>query len=140
MCQVEAAGVDPQDFIPIQPIFQHAIWSRTEGTGRQAVDRAVETAKAEVPDFHLDGGSWTNHISWEEGYENVLNPMEQLSAKFHRTLDGKDVDPSSASYRSALLHLLVSQTSCFRYWGQGRWTDYAREICRRGTEILESGF
>ncbi|HUU85201.1 MAG TPA: glycosyl hydrolase family 57 [Phycisphaerae bacterium] len=137
---VEAAGVKPQDFIPIQPIFQHAIWSRVEGAGRQAVDRAVEAAKAEVPDFHLDGGSWTNNISWEQGYENVVNPMDQLSAKFHQTLDGKDVDPSSPQYRSALLHLLISQTSCFRYWGQGRWTDYAREICRRGADILQNNF
>ena len=31
-----------------------------------------------------------------------------------------------------VLHLLLLETSCFRYWGQGVWTEYAREIHRRG--------
>ncbi|MFM8966648.1 MAG: glycosyl hydrolase family 57, partial [Vulcanococcus sp.] len=39
-------------------------------------------------------------------------------------------------YREALLHLLLLETSCFRYWGQGTWTDYAREIHRRGEALL----
>jgi hypothetical protein len=30
------------------------------------------------------------------------------------------------------LYNLLLQTSCFRYWGQGAWTDYARELYRRG--------
>jgi hypothetical protein len=43
-------------------------------------------------------------------------------------------------YRNALFHLMSSQTSCFRYWGQGLWTDYGREICRRTGEILRNDF
>jgi hypothetical protein len=35
-----------------------------------------------------------------------------------------------------LFHLLASQTSCFRYWGEGTWTDYGRELCRRATDII----
>ena len=35
-------------------------------------------------------------------------------------------------FQEALVHLLLTETSCFRYWGQGTWTDYAREIHRRG--------
>jgi hypothetical protein len=151
---LEAAGIDPQDYIPVQPIYQHAIWSRLEGTGRQAVDRAVKAAKAEVPNFHLDGGSWTNKVSWVRDYQNVLTPMHRLSAEFHRKLDpgprpqsrsseesqSRSIDVNSHAYRNALLHLLISQTSCFRYWGRGRWTDYAREICRRGKQILRRDF
>ena len=30
---------------------------------------------------------------------------------------------------------LLLQTSCFRYWGQGVWTDYAREIYQRGEKL-----
>ncbi len=41
------------------------------------------------------------------------------------------------TYKKALLYLLLSQTSCFRYWGTGVWTDYAKEICRRGMEALK---
>jgi hypothetical protein len=35
---------------------------------------------------------------------------------------------------------MLCQTSCFRYWGQGIWTDYARELCRRTESILASEF
>jgi len=140
---LEAAGVGPDDFLPIQPIHQHAVWSRLKGDGRPAVQRAVESARREVPNFHLDGGSWTNDISWVQGYHGVLDPMNRLSADFHQKLDrpGTDrVDVTAPAYRSALLHLLCSQTSCFRYWGQGRWTDFAGEICRRGSAILNDNF
>ena len=41
-------------------------------------------------------------------------------------------------YQQALLHLLLLETSCFRYWGQGSWTDYASEIHRRGVACLEA--
>lgn len=43
-------------------------------------------------------------------------------------------------YRNALFYLLISQMSCYRYWGQGLWVDYGREICRRATEILIRDF
>jgi len=74
------------------------------------------------------------------GYENVLDPMNKLSAQFHQKLDGQAVDRRGQSYRNALFHLLTAETSCYRYWGQGRWTDYAREICRRGSDILTHNF
>jgi hypothetical protein len=35
-----------------------------------------------------------------------------------------------------LLYLLLLETSCFRYWGQGTWTDYASEIHRRGVAAI----
>ena len=50
------------------------------------------------------------------------------------------MDRNSRAYRNALFHLLASQTSCFRYWGQGVWTDYGQEICRRGMDILAHDF
>jgi hypothetical protein len=45
---------------------------------------------------------------------------------------------STEPYQQALLHLLLLETSCFRYWGQGTWTAYAREIQRRGVELVGS--
>ncbi|MCP4249054.1 MAG: glycosyl hydrolase family 57 [bacterium] len=149
---VEASGVKPEDFLPIQPIHQHAIWSRVEGNGDPdrkhptqgsqslGLQNAIASARRDVPNFHLDGGSWTNDISWVAGYEGVLDPMHHLSAEFHRLLDQHPAADSTHAYRNALLHLLASQTSCYRYWGQGRWTDYAQEICRRGMEILGANF
>jgi hypothetical protein len=59
-----------------------------------------------------------------------------LSASFHEKFDQKNADKNSRSYKEALLYLLLSQTSCFRYWGHGVWTDYAKELCRRGMEAV----
>jgi hypothetical protein len=90
----------------------------------------------------MAGASWTNNLSWVEGYANVLEPMNQLSAQFHRLYDPLvAADPSLTSsepYQQALLHLLLLETSCFRYWGQGTWTDYASTIHRRGVALLEA--
>jgi len=101
-----------------------------------AVQDAINAAKKEDDRFHMEGGSWTSNLSWVRGYENVLDPMNKLSAAFHERFDNVDMDTNKHGFRNALLHLLLSQTSCFRYWGQGIWTDHAREICRRGMEIL----
>ena len=88
----------------------------------------------------MEGGSWTNNISWVQGYENVLTPMNKLSAQFHQVLDNRNIDRNGHTYRNALFHLLAAETSCFRYWGQGVWPEYGRELCRRGLEILEHDF
>ena len=90
--------------------------------------------------FHMDGGSWTNNLSWVQGYEDVLGPIEEVSALFYERVIRPAVSPTEMRYRNALFHLLCSQTSCYRYWGQGRWTDYGREICRRAKEILLHDF
>lgn len=90
----------------------------------------------------MDGASWTNDLSWVRGYENVLGPMNQLSALFHQKYDGLVQADASvtqrADYQEALLHVLLLETSCFRYWGQGTWTDYASEIYRRAEALLQS--
>ena len=72
-----------------------------------------------------------------KGYEDVMDPILQLSAAFHKKFDARGVDKKSHSYKKALFYLLLSQTSCFRYWGSGVWTDYAKEICRRGMAIIK---
>ena len=88
----------------------------------------------------MDGGSWTNNISWVQGYEGVLGPMQQGSALFAEKVLAAKVSPSEPRYRKALYHLMLTQTSCFRYWGEGEWTDYGRELCRRLMRVLEEEF
>ena len=90
--------------------------------------------------FHMEGGSWTNNLSWVRGYEDVLGPMEEASSLFHEKAGHTGVDKGDRRYRNALFHLLASQTSCYRYWGHGTWTDYGREICRRTKDILIHDF
>ncbi len=138
---LEKEGVSENDFTPIQPLHQGQIWRRVGSrVTPESVQKAIDDAKRGDGRFSMDGGSWTNNLSWVKGYENVLDPMNKLSALFHEKLDGRSIDRRSHAYRNALFHNLVAQTSCYRYWGQGRWTDYAREICRRGTEILKHDF
>ena len=138
---LEADGLEPDQLSPIQAVRQHRLWQRLEGPASpERVAAVLAALQAEDPGFALDGASWTNHISWEEGYANVLDPMQELSARFHHQLDPLLAHNPSLTctepYQRALLHLLLSQTSCFRYWGQGTWTDYAREIHRRGLVAL----
>ena len=129
------------DFPAIQAVRQHQLWQQLgTGQGPEAVTAAIEACRASDPGFAMEGASWTNNLSWVEGYENVLGPMQQLSAAFHQRFDSEVAqDPSitqTAPYQEALLHLLLLETSCFRYWGQGVWTDYARELNRRGEAAL----
>jgi hypothetical protein len=69
----------------------------------------------------------------------VMDPMLRLSARFHARWDAAGQAALDApAYRRSLLYLLLSQTSCFRYWGHGYWTDVAQEICRRGLASLDA--
>ena len=129
------------DFPPIQAVHQHQLWQQLGSSqGPEAVEAAIEACTASDCGFAMEGASWTNNLSWVEGYENVLGPMQQLSAAFHQRFDLQVAqDPSTTqtpTYQEALLYLLLLETSCFRYWGQGVWTDYARELHRRGEAAL----
>jgi len=136
-----AQGIKPADLTAVQPLHQDRIWQQMRpGDGPERLAAVIEELKKSDHQFHMDGGSWTNDLSWVKGYENVLGPMEAASALFNeRVLHGK-VTTEDRRYRNALFHLMASQTSCYRYWGQGLWTDYGREICRRLEEIIRYDF
>ncbi|GAB4291858.1 MAG: glycoside hydrolase [Oscillatoriaceae cyanobacterium] len=139
---IEASGCKPEDYPPCQAVGQHLIWQQVDvdNCTPEKVAAAIENLRQTHPNFHVDGASWTNNISWVKGYENVLEPMQQLSYKFHEKFDplvGTDASVTRQSeYRRGLLYDLLLETSCFRYWGQGAWTSYAREIHRRGVSVL----
>lgn len=136
-----AAGIKESDLPVCQPLFQHRIWNKIKpGDGPEKLAKAIEECKKEDHRFHMEGGSWTSSISWVQGYENVIGPMDQASALFNEKVLKKNIPTDDPRYRNALYYLLTSQTSCYRYWGQGVWTDYAREICRRLNAILENDF
>ena len=134
-------GLREEDFPVCQPLHQKKIWDRFEsGSGPEKLEQVIESIRREDHQFHMEGGSWTSELSWVQGYENVTGPMEEASALFDKKLTQAGVATDNPSYRNALYHLLMSQTSCYRYWGQGEWTDYGREICRRSMEIVNSHF
>jgi hypothetical protein len=136
-----AMGIKSSDLPEIQPLFHKKIWDQMspgDGPGRLAA--VIEELKKSDHRFHMEGGSWTSDLSWVQGYESLLGPMEEVSALFNERVLLPEVPTAENRYRNALYHLMCSQTSCYRYWGEGLWTDYGREICRRTGEILRHDF
>jgi hypothetical protein len=136
---LSSLGLGEKDFPACQPIHQKKIWDRIKpGAGPEKMAQTIEAIRKEDHRFHVEGGSWTNDISWVKGYENVLGPMEQMSSLFAEKMRDKRLTTSDPRYQNALFHMMSAQTSCYRYWGQGQWTDYGREITRRAAEILKN--
>lgn len=134
-----AMGIVEEDLPAIQPNFQKRIWENfTPGSGKEKLEQTIEALKQEDDRFHMEGGSWTNDLSWVRGYGDVLGPMEEASSLFYEQVLKKDISSSEHCYRNALFHLMCSETSCFRYWGEGVWTDYGKEFIHRTKEIIRN--
>jgi glycosyl hydrolase family 57 len=132
-----ATGVTESDLPVAQPLLQHRIWERmSPGDGPERLAAVIEELRREDGRFHMDGGSWTNDISWVRGYDELLIPMDRASAAFHERILARNIATTEPGYRNALFHLLTAETSCYRYWGQGQWTDYGAELARRTTKII----
>ncbi len=138
LTHLEELGLTEADFPECQPLFSSRIWSRYQaGSGPERLKAVIEELKREDHRFHVEGGSWTSDLSWVRGYDSVLQPMERASAAFSERLLTSSLPTSDPRYRRALFHLLVAETSCFRYWGEGVWTDYGRELARRALVAID---
>ena len=142
--QLDELGLNWETLPCIQAVQQHRLWQRVADAGdcgEDGIAAAIAELRSDGDGFSMEGASWTNNLSWVEGYENVLEPMQHLSARFHQQFDQRlSEQPSlseSRTYRDALLHLLLLETSCFRYWGQGQWTRYANDIHEKGMQLLD---
>jgi hypothetical protein len=60
--------------------------------------------------------------------------MEQASSLFYERVLGHGVPGDDSRHRK--FHLLAAATSCYRYWGEGLWTDNGAELARRATETI----
>jgi hypothetical protein len=137
MEQLFATGIEPADLPVIRPLYQHRIWQQlAPGDGPDRLAGVIEQLRREDGHFHMEGGSWTNDRSWVRGYDQVLVPMEQASALFQERVLDRGVFTGDPRYRTALFHLLAAETSCYRYWGEGVWTDYGAELSRRVADIV----
>jgi hypothetical protein len=135
--RLASVGIHENDLPVIQPRLQSRIWERmVPGDGPERLAEVIKQLRAEDGRFHMEGGSWTNNLSWVQGYDTVLVPMERASSLFHKWITASGVQSSDLRYRNALFHLLTAETSCYRYWGEGIWTDYGSELCRRVSEIV----
>ena len=73
---LETLNIDEDTYPLIQAVNQHKIWKKISGpitpiSFKKAIDELVE----EDQSFSLSGASWTNDLSWEDGYLNVLEPI-----------------------------------------------------------------
>ena len=140
---LETTEVNENNYPQIQAVNQHRIWTKTCGSlTPNDLKKAIDELKEEDQFFSMSGACWTNDMSWENGYKNVLEPIAKLSSYFHETFDDLVIQNPSItkthSYQEALLYLLLLETSCFRYWGQGKWTEYAKTIYEKGEEVLKN--
>ena len=141
--QLDELGLNWETLPCIQAVQQHRLWQRVADAGdcgEDGIAAAIAELRSDGDGFSMEGASWTNNLSWVEGYENVLEPMQHLSARFHQQFDQRLSEQpllsKSRTYRDALLHLLLLETSCFRYWGQGQWTQYATDTYDMGMQLL----
>ena len=135
--RLDSVGVHANDLPVIQPLFHSRIWERMVlGDGPERLAEVIKQLRAEDGRFHMEGGSWTNNVSWVQGYDTVLVPMERASSLFHERMTASGIRRNDPRYRNALLHLLAAETSCHRYWGAGIWTDYGTELSRRVSAIV----
>jgi hypothetical protein len=139
--QLWDSGVTVEDLPTVQPLFQHRIWQHMQpGEGPDRLADVIAELSAADHRFNVEGGSWTNNISWVRGYADVLAPMERASSLFYERVLTPGVSPADPRFRNALFHLLTAETSCYRYWGSGVWTEYGREIAARASDIITYDF
>jgi hypothetical protein len=138
--RLDSAGVRADELPVVQPLFQSRIWDvMAPGDGPDRLSGVIERLRSEDSRFHMDGGSWTNDISWVQGYDGVLVPMEKASSLFNERVLARGIHSDEFRYRNALFHLLTAETSCYRYWGEGIWTAYGTELSRRTSDIVSYG-
>ena len=95
-----ALGIWEADLPTLKPQFQKRIWDRFQpGGGPEKLEKVIAELKQEDGRFHMEGGSWTNDISWVRGYDNVLGPMEKASSQFfEKVLKPKKVPQRSRAF------------------------------------------
>ena len=102
-------GITERDLSPIEPILQTRIWDVfPAGAGPEVMEKTIDELRRRDSRFHVEGGSWTNNISWVRGYQQMLGPMEAASALFNEKVSGRHVSTAEHRYRNALFHLLLT--------------------------------
>lgn len=137
---LSALGITAHHLPVLQPTKQKQLWARFV-PGKDAPSKLSSTIQELAQSdhtFHMEGGSWTNNISWVRDYDRLLQPMDRVSALFFERVLKTGMPQSDPRFNEALFLLLNAETSCFRYWGEGVWVDYGVEFCHRLEKVLES--
>jgi len=84
-------------------------------------DKEKITSRIKIKKY---GGSWVGgHEHWEEGSrrEIVNKKIEDMSKRFHRIKPEELRKNLMNTYETAKCMLLISETSCYTYWGTTFW-------------------
>lgn len=153
---LEAAGFTSDHYPTCQAKGHFQIWRQLDdpSSPAESVAIAVKRIQQSSPEFQLDPVAVPSleqrpYTTQSNGGDDTA-PIYQLSRRFHTLMDSLQTEAEANStddpltrqsrYRRALLHNLLLQTSCFRYWGQGIWTERAKDIYARGESILRTDF
>lgn len=81
---LKTTGLNSDDYPTCQAVGQHKIWNKIDlnNVTPESVAKAIEELQVTDCRSHIDGASWTDNLSWVNGYENVLKPMNRLSTDF----------------------------------------------------------
>jgi hypothetical protein len=86
------------------------------------------------------GGSWIGgHKQWTEGDERlrVIKKIEKISKKIHEINPKKLDKESKRLYDQIKWLLLISETSCYTYWGTSFWFSQWEKVNSLLTKYLE---
>jgi len=134
------AGIEERSLTAVQPVMQQRIWDRVgERPGAERMAKAIEDLTREDDRFHMEGGSWTNNISWVRDTTSSSTDGEGQRPIAEKVLLA-GIDTGETRYRNALFSPAYLADELLPLLGEGRWTDYGKEICRRAMEILEHDF
>lgn len=134
-------GLGEQNLPPLQPRFQTRIWAHfNPGEGPEKLAQVIDRLKSTDHPFPMDSESWIINGAGVRSDQQAAGSVAEVSALFAERILKAGVPTSEHRYRNALFHLLACQTPCFRHWGEGRWADYGRELCRRAKEIITHDF
>jgi len=86
------------------------------------------------------GGSWVGeHKQWKEGIirETVNKKIEEMSRRFHRIKPEKLRKNLENTYENAKRMLLISETSCYTYWGTEFWFSQGEKTIKILEKLLK---
>ena len=125
-----AMGLTEEDLPACSPSAKAHLGSLQTRGGPRAPGAGHRTAQKGRPPFPHGGRQLDEQYLLGARLRRCAGPDGKGQFAVLRKGVKPNVPTGEQRYRNALFHLLCSQTSCYRYWGQGIWTDYGREICR----------
>jgi len=100
-------------------------------------DKREITSKIKIKKY---GGSWVGeHKQWKEGIirETINKRIEEMSRRFNEIKPEKLRNGLKNDYETAKRMLLISETSCYTYWGTEFWFSQGEKMIKILEKLLK---